>query len=138
MSEVKLTKSNEQSMNGATRMSEFEVLKTEVEQFVEARDWSVFHTPKNLAMCLSVEASELVELYQWQLWQTDVAAPGGGPPLQSRVAEEVGDIMISLLNFCRAAGIDPVEAARQKLVQVKQKYPVSKVRGSAVRPGHKT
>lgn len=119
-------------------MSEFNVLKSEVDAFVDARDWAVFHTPKNLAMCLSVEASELVELYQWQIWQTQDIAPGGGLPDQSRVAEEVGDVMISLLNFCRAAGIDPVRAARDKLVQVKEKYPVEKVRGSAVRPGHKT
>lgn len=125
-------------MNGEPNMSEFDVLKAEVDQFVEVRDWAIFHTPKNLAMCLSVEASELLELYQWQLWQSDDTAPGGGPPAQSRVAEEVGDVMISLLNFCRAAGIDPIEAARQKLVQVKQKYPVAKVRGSAVRPGHNT
>ena len=53
-------------------------------------------------------------------------------------AEEVGDIVISLLNFCRAAGIDPISAARNKLLEVKEKYPVAKVRGSAVRPANKT
>jgi NTP pyrophosphatase (non-canonical NTP hydrolase) len=119
-------------------MSEFHILKSEVDAFVNERDWGIFHTPKNLAMCLSVEASELLELYQWQIWQTTEIAPGGGPPDQTRVAEEVGDIMISLLNFCRAAGIDPISAARNKLLEVKEKYPVAKVRGSAVRPANKT
>ena len=119
-------------------MSEFEILKSEVDAFVDERDWSAFHTPKNLAMCLSVEASELLELYQWQIWQNNESAPGGGPPDSTRIAEEVGDIMISLLNFCRAAGIDPISAARTKLKAVKKKYPVDEVRGSAVRPANES
>jgi dCTP diphosphatase len=138
MSEAKMATKDQHPSTGAHPMSEFEVLKSEVDAFVDERDWSVFHTAKNLAMCLSVEASELLELYQWQIWQTSETAPGGGPPEPKRIAEEVGDIMISLLNFCRVTGIDPISAARTKLQAVQKKYPVDEVRGSAVRPANET
>ena len=119
-------------------MTEFEKLRQRVQSFVDARDWSVFHTPKNLAMCLSVEASELVELYQWQLFGSDGDLPGAGVPSAGRVEEEVGDVLISLINFCNATGIDPIDAATRKLEQVKQKYPVAKVKGSAKRPAQES
>ena len=110
-------------------------LKESIKDFVTEREWTPFHTPKNLAICLSVEASELLELYQWQITSKDhTTADGGGPPPQRRVEEEVGDIMISLLNFCQVTGIDPVEAGLNKLEQVKRKYPVEDVKGSAARP----
>ena len=102
-------------------MSEFDVLKQEVSAFVAERDWQKFHTPKNLAMCLSVETSELLELYQWQLSCADSVQPGAGAPSQSRVEEEVGDVLISLINFCNATGIDPIDAAANKLEKVKEK-----------------
>ena len=119
-------------------MSSFEQLVENVHTFVKERDWQVFHTPKNLAMCLSVEASELLELYQWQIWQIDSEAPGGGPPERARVEEEVGDVLISLINFCDATGIDLIESAQQKLLQIQEKYPADSVRGSAVRPKPKS
>ena len=109
-------------------------LASQVQNFVEARDWSVFHTPKNLATCLSVEASELLELYQWQLSGPDADRPGAGPPPQHRIEEEVGDVLISLLNFCHATNIDPIDAALRKLEKVKLKYPVETSKGSAKRP----
>ena len=115
-------------------MSEFMKLQEAVDAFVTERDWSIFHTPKNLAMCLSVEASELVELYQWQIWNDESGPPGGGPPPRDRIEEEVGDILVSLLNFCRATQIDPIDAASRKLEQIKAKYPANDVRGSAKKP----
>lgn len=115
-------------------MTEFETLTNRVSAFVEERDWAKFHTPKNLAMCLSVEASELVELYQWQLSGEGATHPGAGAPLPSRVKEEVGDVLISLINFCNATGIDPIQAAMTKLESVKLKYPIEAIKGSAKRP----
>ena len=134
MSYEKLSTTKQTIIRGEHALSSFEQLRENVHSFVKERDWQVFHTPKNLAMCLSVEASELLELYQWQIWQTENEAPGGGPPDRTRVEEEVGDILISLINFCDAVGIDPIESAQRKLLQVKQKYPVDSVRGSAIRP----
>ena len=115
-------------------MTEFDILTDRVSAFVTERDWAKFHTPKNLAMCLSVETSELLELYQWQLSGDGAVHPGAGAPPQSRVEEEVGDVLISLINFCNATGIDPIQAAMTKLESVKLKYPVEAIKGSAKRP----
>ena len=115
-------------------MSDLQPLVDKIKDFVSARDWQIFHTPKNLAMCLSVEASELVELYQWQLHGAGSERPGAGAPDQQRIEEEVGDVLISLLNFCNATGIDPIQAGLNKLEQVKEKYPIEQSKGSAEKP----
>ena len=115
---------------------DFDKLKNEVKSFVEARDWEQFHTAKNTAICLSVEASELLELYLWTADGREPTAPGAEPPPSHRIEEEVGDVLISLLNFCDVTGIDAVKAARTKLVALGRKYPVELAKGSAVKiPG---
>ena len=76
-------------------------------QFNTARDWGQYHSPRNLAMALSVEAAELLELY---LWSSD---SGPQPPVQERraqVAKEVADVGICLFNFCERAGVNLLEA----------------------------
>ena len=109
----------------------FDTLRAALRSFVSARDWEQFHTPKNTAICLSIEASELLELYLWSLDGDTKPAPGSGPPPRTRIEEEVGDVLISLLNFCEVAGIDPITAATEKLVDLERKYPVELARGSA-------
>ena len=114
-------------------MHEYERLKQAFAGFVKAREWQQFHTPKNTAICLSVEAGELLELYTW----VDHAQPGGLPgtdePKRHRVEDEVADVLLSLLSFCDAAGVDPLAAAQAKLKRLESKYPVSLSRGSAVK-----
>lgn len=98
-----------------------------VSTFSEERDWSQFHTMKNLSMALSVEVSELVELFQWSTDQEQFN------DLQSEkkaaVRDEIGDIFIYLLRFCEVTGIDLLEAADQKLNRNAIKYPVERVKG---------
>lgn len=97
-----------------------------LQAFNEARDWGGYHSPRNLAMALSVEASELLELY---LWSSD---EGPQPPVESRadaVADEAADVLICLLNFCHRANIDILEAASKKISKNELKYPVERVRG---------
>lgn len=98
--------------------------------FVEERDWAQYHSPRNLAMALSVEAGELLELY---LWSTD----HGPQPLSSsrkgKVAHEAADVLLCLLNFCDQADIDLAAAFRDKLVVAREKYPVERVRGRALK-----
>ena len=79
-------------------MSELNRLINEIRTFVDERDWQIFHTPKNLAMCLSVEAAELLELYQWQLHGLGADRPGAGAPGEAS-EEEVGDVVISPPTF---------------------------------------
>lgn len=112
-------------------MHPLDALRDRLAEFVEARDWAQFHTPKNLAMCLSVEASELVELYMWTREGPGPHPPGASAPDRAAVEAEVGDVLLCLLNFCAAADVDPIAVAAAKLDEVGQKYPVELARGSA-------
>lgn len=117
-------------------MHAFEALAARVNEFSEARDWRQFHTPKNLATCLSVEASELLELFMWTRDRPvpgEALPPGTEAPDPQAVADEVADVLISLLNFCAVSGIDPVAAADSKLTRLAKKYPIATARGSAIK-----
>jgi NTP pyrophosphatase (non-canonical NTP hydrolase) len=101
-------------------------LRSRVAAFNEARDWGRYHSPRNLAMALSVEAGELLELFLWS------ADDGPQPPVESRrpkVGDEAADVAICLLNFCDRAGIDLAAAIEAKLAKNEAKYPVDKARG---------
>jgi dCTP diphosphatase len=103
-------------------------LREKVKAFVRARDWEKYHSPKNVAMSLSVEAGELMEIF---LWKTDGESRALDEKELQRVKEEVGDVMINLVNLCNKFGIDPVECGLRKLEKVEEKYPVAKAKGSA-------
>jgi len=103
-------------------------LQARVVAFAEERDWAQFHSPRNLAMALSVEASELVELY---LWSTDTGPQPIRPERQPKVAEEAADVLMCLLNFCERAGVDLAQALDAKLAAAAKKYPAEQVRGRA-------
>lgn len=98
--------------------------------FTEERDWAQFHSPRNLAMALSVEANELLELF---LWSRDDGPQPLNPDRIPRVADEAADVLLCLLNFCDRAGIDLEAALESKLVRAREKYPVEKVRGKALK-----
>ena len=109
-------------------MRDLEELKARVRAFVAERDWERFHSPKNLAMALSVEASELVELFQW-LSEDESAALDDVQ--RRRVAEELADVLWFLVRLSDRLDIDLLEAAGRKLVENAKKYPADKVRGQA-------
>ena len=103
-----------------------DTLRQRLRDFNTARDWAQYHCPRNLAMALSVEAGELLELY---LWSSDA---GPQPPVasrQPRVAEEIADVAICLLNLCEQAGVDLAAAVAAKIDANAIKYPVEQVRG---------
>lgn len=108
-------------------MTELETLKAELKAFARERDWEQFHTPKNLAMALSVEVAELVEIFQWL---TPEQAKALSKEQQAHLAEEIGDVMIYLTRVAETYGIDVVKAAREKLEKSALKYPAEKARGS--------
>jgi NTP pyrophosphatase (non-canonical NTP hydrolase) len=105
-------------------------LADEVRAFSEARDWRQYHSPRNLAMALSVEAGELLELY---LWSADDGPQPLNPDRKNRVASEAADVFMCLLNFCDRADIDLASALRDKLKVAEKKYPVDRVRGKALK-----
>lgn len=107
-----------------------EDLRRAISAFVQERDWEQFHSPKNLAMALSVEVAEIVEHFQWL---TEEQSQNLSPEKLAEVREEIGDVMIYLTELADMLGIDPVEAARAKVVINGQKYPAELVKGKAVK-----
>ncbi|MCU7491935.1 MAG: nucleotide pyrophosphohydrolase [Bacteroidota bacterium] len=105
-------------------------LKKLLTDFREERDWVKFHSPKNLSMALSVEASELLELFQWM---TEEESLNLDAVKLKRAEEEIGDIMAYLIFICDRLNLDPVEAAKRKMKINKAKYPVELSRGNAIK-----
>ena len=96
--------------------------------FVRERDWEQFHSPKNLAMALSVEVAEIVEMFQWM---TEEQSRNLNPEKLSELKEEIGDVMIYLTNLADKFWINPVEAAKEKIEINNRKYPADKVKGKS-------
>ena len=103
-------------------------LKQLIEEFVAERDWSQFHTPKNLSMAISIEASELMDLFKWH--DSEVSSElMVDKDVRHAAAEELADVMILCLAFANRNGIDVDDAIRAKVVKNHQKYPVERFKG---------
>lgn len=105
-------------------------LQARVRAFSDERDWAQFHAPRNLAMAVSVEAGELLELF---LWCRDDGPQPAVASREGRVADEAADVLISLLNFAERTGIDLGQAVLDKLERNAQRYPAERVRGQMLK-----
>ncbi|MDR1277031.1 MAG: nucleotide pyrophosphohydrolase [Candidatus Accumulibacter sp.] len=107
-------------------------IRRAVLQFRDARDWSRFHTLRNLIVSLNLEAAELLELTQWKSDDEieAVAAQSGDAKEREALGDECADVLIYLILIAEKAGIDLVEATRAKIEKNALKYPVEKSRGS--------
>lgn len=108
----------------ADRLTE---LRDRLRAFVRERDWDQFHSPKNLAMAMIVEAAELVEHFQWL---TEAESKDIAPEKLEQVSHEIADTFVYLLRMSDVLGIDLIDAANAKITLNAQKYPADKVRGS--------
>ena len=102
-------------------------LRTTINTFVAERDWAQFHTPKNLAMAMIVEAAELVEQFQWDTPQESQQLSA---EKREAVAHELADTFVYLLRLAEVLKIDLIDAANKKIELNALKYPVDKARGS--------
>lgn len=107
---------------------EIKKIKEIIKKFSEDRDWEQFHSPKNLSMALSVEASELLEIFQWL---TEEESYKLSDSKKQHTKEEVADIAIYLLRICMKLDINLEEAILEKMKKNEEKYPVEKAKGSA-------
>ncbi len=98
-----------------------------VAKFVKEREWEKYHKPKDLAMAISIEAAELLELFLWE--EQTPGALGGELAVDAR--EELADLVIYCLSFANAQGWDISDAVREKVLKNENKYPVKKFRGVA-------
>ena len=105
-------------------------LAQKLREFAQERDWEQFHSPKNLSMALSVEVSELVEVFQWL---TEEQSCSLEDDVLSEVAAEIADIQIYLTRLADRLGVDIEEAVSRKLELNARKYPVSKAFGNALK-----
>jgi NTP pyrophosphatase (non-canonical NTP hydrolase) len=101
--------------------SEIRAIIEDIKRFRDARDWAQFHDARNLAMCLNVEAAELLEVF---LWKAPERADAG------RVKEELADVLYSAFLLADHYGLDVGAIVREKLAKNAEKYPVEKAKGS--------
>ncbi|MDX3058710.1 nucleotide pyrophosphohydrolase [Streptomyces sp. NE06-03E] len=106
-------------------MTELDVaqLQRRLADFAAARAWGPYHTPKNLSAALSVEASELLEIFQW-LTPEQAAEVMEDPGTAFRVEDEVADVLAYLLQFCEVLGIDALAALAAKIDRNETRFPV--------------
>lgn len=101
-------------------------------EFRDERDWKQFHTLKNLASALSVEAAELLELTQWKS-DKELESVKGDAADKQKFSSEIADVFAYLLLICEKLDIDPIAAAEAKIIENARKYPVDKSRGKATK-----
>ncbi len=105
-------------------------LRDALRRFAAERDWDQFHSPKNLAAALSVEAAELLEHFQWL---SEEASASLSTEARNRVAEEMADVLLYLVRLADKLDVDLVAAAVAKMALNARKYPIEKSRGSSAK-----
>jgi dCTP diphosphatase len=103
-------------------------LRDRVRAFAAARDWEQFHSPKNLASALIVEAAELLEHFQWL---TPAQSEQLSAAQREAVAHEIADVLLYLVNLADRMNVDLLDAAERKMALNEIKYPVASARGKA-------
>ncbi len=105
-----------------------EDLKQSVARFVRERDWEQFHSPKNIAMSVAIEAAELMEVYQWGS-EDESLELSQKAEVRAKVDEELADVLIYCLSLANRTGIDVSQVVQRKLAHNAVKYPVDEFRG---------
>ena len=104
---------------------------SQVNEFVNQRDWNQFHTVKNIVASISIEAAELCETIQWDNPQTEEVL--NDKLLLDDIGQEVADVMIYCLRLCSILQLDPIEVMANKIESNALKYPVEKSKGSSAK-----
>jgi dCTP diphosphatase len=115
-------------MVGQNEAVTLDQLTQALRQFADERDWGQFHSPKNLAAALSVEAAEVLEHFQWL---TEDQSRALSDEKRAEVAGELADVLLYLLQLADKTGVNLLDAATDKLARNGERYPVDKARGSS-------
>ena len=103
-------------------------LRERVRKFIDDRDWGKYHNPKDIAISISIEASELLELFQW-VKEDELTEVISDPRKFAMVREELADIVIYCLSLANVANFDIAQAVARKIEKNEQKYPIQQVKG---------
>jgi dCTP diphosphatase len=109
-------------MSTENRLIDISTLETALQTFADERNWNQFHSPKNLAMALTGEVGELVEIFQW-LTEEESKKVADDPKTARAVRDELADVAIYLVRLCSALNVDLNEAIANKMRTNSQKYP---------------
>lgn len=110
--------------------NELTKLQHDLAEFASERDWDKFHSPKNLSMAMSVEAGELVEIFQWL---TEEDSRSLSHKQQLRAEEEIADVFLYLLRIADKLNVDLIQIAKNKIAINAEKYPVEACYSSAAK-----
>ena len=113
-------------MDNETNIQE---IKEKIKEFVKERDWEQFHHPKEVAISLSLEAAEVLELFQWKDKQ-DLEDIKNDKELMTKLKEELADVFMYAIDIANCTGIDITEAIIDKLKKNREKYPIEKSKGN--------
>jgi len=108
--------------------TDLDTLRDRLRAFALARDWGPFHSPKNLACALSVEAAELLEPFQWM---TEDQSRAPDDATRDRIADEAADVLLYLIQLADRLDIDLLQAAHRKMARNAERYPVESARGNS-------
>ena len=103
-------------------------IKKEIARFIEERDWEQFHSPKNLSMSITIEAAELMEIFQW-MGVDEARSRSTLPEMKQKIEEEIGDISIYILSLCNTLRLDLSACIASKIEKNRKKYPADRCRG---------
>jgi len=108
-------------------MSDLEEITKKINEYVHERDWQQYQKPKDLAMSISIEAAEILELFQWK---SEEEIEQYVKENKGELGQELADTMIYILKLAHDTGIDMKEACLAKIEEIKQKYPIEKAKGN--------
>ncbi|MBU0666625.1 MAG: nucleotide pyrophosphohydrolase [Nanoarchaeota archaeon] len=111
-----------------------EEIRKKVVEFRKERNWEQFHNPKDLALSLSLEASEVLEIFQWKRTLEEIKETA--KEKKEELSEEMADVLLYLVNLADITGIDLKESALKKIEKNAKKYPVKKCRGKSDKYTH--
>jgi len=112
------------SASDPPRLIDTKKLAQELEQFATDRNWSQFHSPKNLVMALTGEVGELSEIFQW-MSEADSMKAGQNPATAQDIKDELADVLLYLIRLASVLKVDLNEAVAHKIKANEQKYPVA-------------
>jgi NTP pyrophosphatase (non-canonical NTP hydrolase) len=113
-----------------SKLVDVAALQAALRQFAAERDWGQFHSPKNLAMALTGEVGELVEIFQW-MPETESRTAMTSPKTAEALNAEIADVFIYLSRLADVLGVDLDAAVKAKLASNAARYPAETVRGSS-------
>ena len=117
-------------MNSLDQTTTLQDLKSLLRKFRDERNWSQFHTPKNLSEAITIEAGELLELFLWKS-EEELNEAFKNPDFLNKVRHELADILCYCLNFANSMNIDVSVAVQEKVEANQRKYPVEKSKNTA-------